>query len=235
VGPHHVWIFGETVSADSLSTLGGLTRGSVRVAQAGDMGGAGWADWSRVFRSANVDDYDPYLAVYEINGREINTSRLEPDYFETARLYDVSAFAYDAVAALGIAKCRVRAPGVDALHAVLSNVSFAGASGAVSFRRGSRATANIVIENFVPNATGGANGVARLAGFGGDAMPVWYDGTTTAPVVYDDECGDGEIFNRSLAACVTCPGGTYATDALSCAPRRAGRDAIAVTFPSTCV
>ena len=100
---------------------------------------------------------------------------------------------YDAVAAVGLAKCAALARGEDSvgdLHARLRNTTFAGVSGSVAFDGyGSRASPNIVIQNIKGN--GSENYVVTTARISGglktsmNASVEYHDGTGTFPVVND--------------------------------------------------
>lgn len=138
VGSHYFWIFAEAASSPNLLDLGNLTRGAIRVAQTGEAETPAWDAFVRTFRSLDEDAFNPIVDTefFDFLGLT-DYSVLEEDYFATTRIYDVAAFAFDAVVALGLAKCALLAGGyendVDGLTAALRNVTFDGASGAVAF------------------------------------------------------------------------------------------------------
>ena len=224
------WVFGDSPSAEDVEAAAAagyadVLRGATQVYAVGrSRDDATNAAFDAAYAARSVEAFNR-------RSKMAGPRAVLPDgFFESGS--DPAArtrFAYDAVAAVGLAACAV-GPGVagSALRDALWASRFAGATGAVELEAdtGSRdaSTVTFVASNYRGNGSalgvvgvgtweaGPQRGRAYLKGsWSMEAAVVFYDGTSTPPADTsgDDSasCGAGLYLARGV--CTACPAGTY--------------------------
>lgn len=242
VGPTYHYIISDefdpyALPADDPSLT--LLDGAAQVQHVGaDPSETQWQALDAELRAASWDEFAPSISTYFTGGRPLTPAALG---WDRADPFDPSAaFAYDAIAMLGLGACATAAPNAPSAPALLAGITsaqFRGASGLVTLTaEGTRtiATARFSMRNF--RVSGGALAVSERVGafqFGAWTMSSasadrfkFNGGTASRPkdgTAYVCQkgteldgldcvpCADGYVApSDGMEDCEPCPPGTYA-------------------------
>jgi len=193
IGKEYAWTFGDIDMVESLNgaefdeDVANAIKGSTAIFPAAveDSSGdssVGWKAMVDVWGHLDPADYNNLMPA---------ASQLSSDFFTVvpSTLSDLSAFSFDAVAALGLAACNAANTDADAIFNAYKALDFAGLTGRVKLNNvtGTRSlgTTNIKLRNLQP---GSENSYTDVAQFDAETNSlnfvrdvIYWDGTANAP------------------------------------------------------